>query len=189
LDGLFEFTIFSYIILGATCLVLFIYGLFLQVNHGPILLQDLIFGTVILALIILFYVAYERRAARTDSGLSRMAVLPYKFEMVVAWTRYISIGLIIIVAALAPWNLLPVSGFEFSIAGSILNYFFEGMPGSMINDLKKDAKKRKDIFPYRLTQLNYFFVHHCRDIIDNCRDCCWYPMLVCIAIYYRQCVS
>ena len=58
------------------------------------------------------------------------------------------------------WNFLLVfTGFEFSIIGWILGVFLDRVPGAMINDLKKDKSLEKEVFPYHLTQLYYYFLY------------------------------
>lgn len=165
MNGLFRFIIFSYAILGGTCLVLFIYELFLQSIQDSILFQDFTIGAIILAIVIMIYSVYERVVGRTDSGLSAIALLPYKFDVVSYWSGLISlVGIIVVVFMIftrpALWNYsLFVTGLEFSIIGWILSNLLDRVPGAMINDLKENGKQGINPFPYHLTQLNYSFLY------------------------------
>ncbi|HYY85972.1 MAG TPA: hypothetical protein VE594_02590 [Nitrososphaeraceae archaeon] len=57
--------------------------------------------------------------------------------------------------------LLVFTGFEFSIIGWILGVLLDGVPGAMINDLKKDNSLEKEVFPYHLLNFTIITIISC----------------------------
>ena len=139
----------------ATGMILFTYTHLSHNSNGSVILHDLIIGMILLLLIIAIYFACERRG----NGLIKLAVLPYKFDDLIAWAGYFSFIGFILALILAPSHILLVSGFEFSIAGSILNYLFGNNPGSVVRERRKTLEDGREYSLYQLTQLNYCFLY------------------------------
>lgn len=107
---------------------------------------------------IMIYFAYEKRQG-SGNGLDKLAVLPYKFEDISSWIGYISTVALLLVVILVPGHLLLVSGFEFSVAGFILNYLFFNNPGSVVRERRRTVHKGQVRSSFQLTQLNYTFLY------------------------------
>jgi hypothetical protein len=60
---------------------------------------------------------------------------------------------------LAPSHLLIISGFEFSLAGLLLSYWFENNVGSIVREKKKILENGQERSSYQLTQVNYCFLY------------------------------
>lgn len=114
---------------------------------------------ILLLLIVIIYFAYEKRGDNSNSGIIKLAVLPYEFGDLIFWAGYISAVGFIVTLILAPLHLLLVSGFGFTITGLILSYLFDNNPGSVVRERKKTLDDGQEHTSYQLTQLNYCFLY------------------------------
>jgi hypothetical protein len=159
LNGISEFGLISFGMLMATGMILFTHTHLSHNSNGSTILHELTIGMILLLLIIAIYFACERRGDNQNSGLIKLAVLPYKFDDLIAWAGYFSIAGFILALILAPSHILLVSGFEFSIAGSILSYLFGNNPGSVVRERRKTLGDGREYLSYQITQLNYCFLY------------------------------
>ena len=139
--------------------ILFLHENLLQNKTEITIIQDLILGMIILSLIIAVYFAYESKGDNASSGIIKLAVLPYKFDEIIAWSGYISTAGFILALVLAPSHILLVSGFEFSIVGLVLSSIFDKYPGSVVRERRETLDDGQEHSSYQLTQLNYCFLY------------------------------